>query len=326
MVAAVLIGNPIFGLRRGAEDTEAQIAWCKVVNDCLADTYKDHLVQFAPGAYLPYLDPAACAVELERAAGLGLRPGLLPDGIWDDPYWKPHWEPLWDVASSLKVPLTLHIAAIRNEEAAKRDLPPPPEYGGELFEGFYGLSCEMGKTLIELTFSGVFQKYPDLHVVMTEGYAFWLAGVMQFCDHHWEGLFGAPSRAMIDLEALPSFFMKRQAHATFMWGPVAVHNREFTGTDSLLWGNDYPHAEGVYPDSQAFVDKQFAGVPESEIEKMTFSKCSPDLRFRRLMTLRTPRSAAASRFPGGGSSNRSCQSSSREVIAVGPGNLAPRSV
>ena len=50
-----------------------------------------------------------------------------------------------------------------------------------------------------------FQKYPDLHVVMTEGYALWLAGVMQFCDHHWEGRFGAPSRAMIDLEALPSF-------------------------------------------------------------------------------------------------------------------------
>ena len=56
-----------------------------------------------------------------------------------------------------------------------------------------------------------------------------------------------------------------------MWEPVAVHNREFTGTDSLLWGNDHPHAEGVYPDSQAFVDKQFAGAPESEIEKMTFS-------------------------------------------------------
>lgn len=36
-------------------------------------------------------------------------------------------------------------------------------------------------------------------------------------------------------------------------------------------GNHYPHAEGVYPDSQAFVDKQFAGVPASEIEKMTFS-------------------------------------------------------
>ena len=115
VVAAVLIGNPIFGLRRGAEETEAQIAWCKVVNDWLADTYRDHLGQFAPGAYLPYLDPAACTVELERAAALGLRPGLLPDGIWDDPYWKPHWEPLWDVASSLGVPLTLHtpLSAMR---------------------------------------------------------------------------------------------------------------------------------------------------------------------------------------------------------------------
>lgn len=279
VVGAVLIGNPIFGLRRGAEETEAQIAWCRLVNDWLADTYKHHLGQFAPGAYLPYLDPAACAVELERAAGLGLRPGLLPDGIWDDPYWQPHWEPLWEAAAGLGVPLTMHIAAIRNEEAAKRDMPPPPAYAGTMFEGFYGLSCEMGKTLMQLTFSGVFQRHPDLHVVMTEGYAFWLAGAMQFCDHHWEGRFGASSRQMIELDAPPSYFMKRQAHATFMWDPVAINNRGFTGTDCLLWGNDYPHAEGVFPDSQAFVEKQFAGVPEDEVERMTFSKARSLFKF-----------------------------------------------
>jgi hypothetical protein len=27
----------------------------------------------------------------------------------------------------------------------------------------------------------------------------------------------------------------------------------------------------VFPDSQAVVDKQFAGVPEDEVEQMTFS-------------------------------------------------------
>ena len=167
------------------------------VNDWLADTYKDHLGQLAPGIHLPYLDPAACAKELERAAGMGLRPGVMPDGIWDQPYWKAEWEPLWEAAAGLRIPLTMHIAAIRDQELASQEMPGAPEYGGETFAGFYGLSCDMGKTLIELTFSGVFQRHPDLTVVMTEGYAFWLAGCMEFCDHHYQGLFGKAARAML---------------------------------------------------------------------------------------------------------------------------------
>jgi predicted TIM-barrel fold metal-dependent hydrolase len=35
-----------------------------------------------------------------------------------------------------------------------------------------------------------------------------------------------------------------------------------------LWGNDYPHIEGSFPFSQEWVDKQFDGVPEDEIDKM----------------------------------------------------------
>ena len=35
-----------------------------------------------------------------------------------------------------------------------------------------------------------------------------------------------------------------------------------------MWGNDYPHMEGAFPFSQEWVDKQFAGVPEAEIDMM----------------------------------------------------------
>jgi hypothetical protein len=62
--------------------------------------------------------------------------------------------------------------------------------------------------------------------------------------------------------------MKQQAKVTFMWDPIAVENRNVTGTNCLLWGNDYPHVEGSFPDSQNWVDKQFSGVPETEIDTM----------------------------------------------------------
>ena len=70
------------------------------------------------------------------------------------------------------------------------------------------------------------------------------------------------------LDAPPSYYLKRQAHATFMWDPLAIQTRNYTGTDCLLWGNDYPHPEGSFPYSEQWNDKQFAGVPEDEIDAM----------------------------------------------------------
>jgi predicted TIM-barrel fold metal-dependent hydrolase len=264
--AQVLIGAPEFNILRSPKVTEAQILYCRLANDWLADTYRHHFDRFAPGAYLPWMDPAECARELERAVGLGLRVGVMPDGIWDNPYGLPAWEPLWETAAGLGVPLIMHIAAIRNPPPAS----PPPPSEGDNFGGFYELACAMGRTLMQLALSGGFERHPDLRIVMTEGYAFWLAGAIQFVDHHYQGNFGKFT-GVRKLEELPGSYLKRQAKATFMWDPVAIANREFTGIDCLMWGNDYPHPEGVFPDSQAVVEKQFAGVPEAEVEKMTFS-------------------------------------------------------
>jgi predicted TIM-barrel fold metal-dependent hydrolase len=36
----------------------------------------------------------------------------------------------------------------------------------------------------------------------------------------------------------------------------------------VLWGNDYPHNEGSFPSSREWIDKQFAGVPEHEVDQM----------------------------------------------------------
>jgi predicted TIM-barrel fold metal-dependent hydrolase len=279
VVGVVLITNVVNSVDRRPEVVEAQIAYARLVNDWLYDLYKDHFDQFATGIYLPCLDPAACVAELERCAALGMRPGLLPDHIYDAPYFLPEWEPLWEAAAGLGVPLTLHVGSAHAKERIDRwSLPEEvrnPYPGSQLFE-FYNQACQMGRTLCELTFSGVFQRHPDLQVIMTEGSAFWLAPMMEWCDYHWQGRFGSWGRSAMakldmELEELPSHYMKRQAHATFEWDPIAIHNRSFSGTKCLLWGNDYPHREGVYPDSQQYVEKQFAGVPEEDVDAITFS-------------------------------------------------------
>ena len=54
------------------------------------------LDRFAPGIHLPLQTVTAAVAELERAAGMGLRPAVLPDAMWDRPYHLSEWEPLWE--------------------------------------------------------------------------------------------------------------------------------------------------------------------------------------------------------------------------------------
>jgi predicted TIM-barrel fold metal-dependent hydrolase len=262
--AAVLIGR--FPVLETGESVDSEIAYCRVVNDWLAETYRDHMHQFAPGIHLPYHDVAACVKELTRCAAMGMRPALLPDGIYERPYHYAEWEPLWEAADALKVPLTMHVGGMR---ARLNSDPRAIAFPGFSLTGWYGMCTGMAETLAWFAYSGLYEKYPNLITVMTEGYAGWLGFAMQFFDHHWDGRYEklafTPKKP---LPASPGFYMRRQAKATFMFDPVAINNRNVTGLDCLMWGNDYPHQEGVFPDSQAWVEKQFDGVPEHEIDQM----------------------------------------------------------
>jgi predicted TIM-barrel fold metal-dependent hydrolase len=266
VLGAVLIGR--LSVFDGSTPAEVDAAYCRVANDWMADTWGPYLDRVAPGIYLPFKDVAASVQELERAAAAGLRPALLPDGIFERPYHLPEWEPLWEAAAALKMPITMHVGNLHKPPSQD-----PIAYPGRSFVNFYNQCVAMGETVGWLTFSGVFERYPDLHVVMTEGYASWLAFAIQFFDHHWnDSRFAALNVHNLDgdrkpkLDAPPSFYIRRQVHATFMWDPLAIRARDITGVECLLWGNDYPHHEGSFPHSQQWIDKQFAGVPEDEID------------------------------------------------------------
>jgi predicted TIM-barrel fold metal-dependent hydrolase len=51
-----------------------------------------------------------------------------------------------------------------------------------------------------------------------------------------------------------------------MYDPVAINNRHVTGIETLMWGNDYPHPEGTWPDSQQVNADQFDGVDPTEVD------------------------------------------------------------
>ncbi len=101
--------------------------------------------------------------------------------------------------------------------------------------------------IVELTGSGVLERHPGLRFVVTESECGWLAWTLQAMDQMQQ-------RRSLGMRKLPmraSDYFRRQGAVTISDDPVALNNLEFTGADCLLWGNDYPHDEGTWPNSAA---------------------------------------------------------------------------
>jgi predicted TIM-barrel fold metal-dependent hydrolase len=73
---------------------------------------------------------------------------------------------------------------------------------------------------------------------------------------------------------LPSEYFKRQGAVTFQSDPVGMSNIRFTGTDCLMWGSDYPHPEGTFPDSHRYLEAQMADIPDEVVRAVVWDNAS----------------------------------------------------
>ena len=72
------------------------------------------------------------------------------------------------------------------------------------------------------------------------------------------------------LTELPSHYFHRNVFLTFMDEADGVQRlRDRLGVENIMWASDYPHPPTTWPNSQAVIDRQFAGVPDAERELIT---------------------------------------------------------
>jgi hypothetical protein len=51
---------------------------------------------------------------------------------------------------------------------------------------------------------------------------------------------------------------------SFQDDPIAVACRHITGLSTIVWGNDYPHAEGTFRGSRELLARELGGLPADE--------------------------------------------------------------
>ena len=236
------------------EDAELGTACMRVYNDYVAGTYGSE-PRFRAPAMIPIYTIDVAVAEIRRVAKLGARALIMPLKAENRPYTYPAWDKVWATAVELGMPISFH-----NGTGYDMIFYNGPGSG----VANYATSCSQAlQTHALLVMCGAMERFPDLHWTAVECGGGWMAWLMNILD---EGYTDLPQMASVKLKEMPSFYLKRQAHATFQDDPVAVAARGFTGNFPLLWGNDYPHDEGTWPHSREAIARQMAGVPEDDIQ------------------------------------------------------------
>ena len=116
-----------------------------------------------------------------------------------------------------------------------------------------------------MIFSGLFDRHPKLKVLSVENDASWPLAVLERMDDRWahDQLWapGTGRPAGITSGRKPSEIFHDQVACSFMRDRTAILNREIIGEANIMWGSDYPHFDGAWPNSQAILERQFKGIP-----------------------------------------------------------------
>lgn len=249
-----------------ALDPEFQLQLAHLFNDYYHELFHSHLDRFVVSAPLPMLDVDNAIAEAQRVAHLGFRSLSIPLYVPSSPYNLPKYERFWSAVEELGLPLSIHVFGITsgNQKAYH------PGPGEDLAFEIIDMASAM-KPMCILIASGVLQNHPRLRFVLVESGIGWLAWVLQTLDqmHEKRHMWIEPR-----LDLKPSEYFKRQGAATFCDDAVGIGNRYFTGSDCLMWGNDYPHDEGTYPRSRQVIERLFKDVPAEAQRKILYANAA----------------------------------------------------
>ena len=59
-------------------------------------------------------------------------------------------------------------------------------------------------------------------------------------------------------------------YATFQYDEVGIANLGRLGADNVMWGSDFPHPDGVWPDSREHLAKQLGSLAPEVQHKIVF--------------------------------------------------------
>ncbi len=260
-----VVGEVLYGVLGAASrmnDAEASDIVVGIYNDFAADFSKTNPSRFACVASLPTSTPQKTADEIRRCAKLGLKGAELAVQHGMMPLWHLDWEPVWQASHDTGIPIHLHTIGPKADMKWLQDHRSRRMWLATILTEF---QISMAGFIGAIIYGGALERYPNLKIVIGEAGIGWIPYVLERMDYEWEDQFKD-----LELKMKPSEYWYRQMYATFQQDQTGIDMIEKVGVDNVMWGSDFPHPDGVWPDSQEFLQKQLGHLSEDIRRKLVY--------------------------------------------------------
>jgi predicted TIM-barrel fold metal-dependent hydrolase len=236
----------------------------RAVNDHMIERWLAEDSRFKGSVALANQIPEAAAKEIRRIAD---HPQIVQAAFGTNAvghaFGHPLFDPIHRAAAEAALPLAIHALGDGTANAAApHTASGRPNFYIEMHSG----CCEgMMTHLMSFIFHGVFERYPDLRLLLLEGGVGWLPGFLRRLDVNYRGL----RREVPWCKRLPSEYFLKHVRVTTQPLDIDRSDGEFWDilerdgfADVLVYASDYPHWDTDTPEQIG------ARVPEAWQERV----------------------------------------------------------
>ena len=217
-------------------------------------------------AILSILDIEHAVADIGEYSKAGFRGVQIPTRIKDSGYYEAKYEPIWAALEETGMIVNVHTSATqgvaRKHYEGPRDVDPKKQS-----LGLANKQAPAQQFLGNLILSGVFDRHPRLKVVCAEFDVGWVANLVQQVDY-WFGRASTYDAEKNINKQPPSAYFKTNAFFTYQDDRAGVLTTPVFGADNFLWASDYPHGVTTWPNSQATVERNCAGIDPAVKRKL----------------------------------------------------------
>jgi predicted TIM-barrel fold metal-dependent hydrolase len=251
--------------------TEPELQWAgiRAYNRFAAEFAGTNPDRFAATFMVDLADIPRAVEEATWAKEQGMRGGAYiaggkPMGLpfFNDTY----YAPFFDALAELELPFNMHGAFNAGDGGTGWQSGPGSALFNQTWTGYNSLN--KGGPLMHFIAGGVFERHPNLRIVVAEsGGAFWAAEVCQTLDEIYESdnlrspinnlrvMNQAAVNKFREFPKKPSAYFASNVYVQGHNSAMDWSSLDAVGIDNVIWSSDFPHAESTWPFSMDGVRK-----------------------------------------------------------------------
>jgi len=235
--------------------------------------------RFIPLAILPCWDPAACVEEVKRVVKKGCHAVSFPENPTTKGLPSIHnevWEPLWKVCHDLRVVINCHIGT--------GNPPPHPSEESPISAWITAMPISIALGAADWLHLTALNRYSHLKIALSEGGIGWIPYFLERADFTYHQ-HGAWTRSTFG-KRLPSEVFREHFITCFIDDRAGCKNLTDIGEDIVCYECDYPHSDCVWPLAPDVLMKNFTGLSDTTIDKITHLNAMREFQYDPFSILR----------------------------------------